>query len=85
MLAFADGTGFLQNGDGPAPQRSSGRSSFSRHQHLNRSWRDVNPCATGSFRAAITGLGFGIAGSAAVVRNGAEFTCESSRMSIRIV
>jgi hypothetical protein len=35
-LAFADGAGLLQHGDCPTSQRSGGRSSFSRHQHLNR-------------------------------------------------
>jgi hypothetical protein len=85
MFAFADSAGFLQHGDCPASQRSGGLSSFSDHSESQSLLRDVNPCATGSFRAAITGLGFGIAGSAAVVRNGAKFTCESSRMSAGIV
>jgi hypothetical protein len=51
MLAFADGASFLQHGDGPASQRSNGRSAFSDHQHLKPllTGRE-NPRAIGLFQ-----------------------------------
>jgi hypothetical protein len=67
LFAFADGAGLQQNQPCPTFDRPESGPSFLHHQHRNHSWRHTirifGACLP--FRAANTGLGFGIVGAPA--------------------